>query len=54
MHDTTERNWCHLSFFHFKTYIHCRVPCTECKDCGAKQAKVPWARKCSGFTLLMD
>jgi transposase len=23
-------------------------------DCGVKQVKVPWARKCSGFTLLMD
>ena len=40
--------------FQFKTYLHCRVPRTECEDCGVKQVKVPWARKSSGFTLLMD
>ena len=54
MHDTIERTWRHLNFFQFKTYIHCRVPRTECKDCGVKQVKVPWSRKGSGFTLLMD
>ena len=54
VHDTIERTWRHLNFFQFKTYIHCRVPRTECEDCGVKQVKVPWARKGSGFTLLMD
>ena len=54
VHDTIERTWRHLNFFQFKTYIHCRVPRTDCEDCGVKQVKVPWARKGSGFTLLMD
>ena len=54
VHDTIERTWRHLNFFQFKTYIHCRVPRTDCADCGVKQVKVPWARKGSGFTLLMD
>ena len=54
VHDTIERTWRHLNFFQFKTYIHCRVPRTKCEDCGVKQVKVPWARKGSGFTLLMD
>jgi transposase len=54
VHDTIERTWRHLNFFQFKTYIHCRVPRTECEDCGVKQVKVPWSRKGSGFTLLMD
>jgi transposase len=54
VHDTIERTWRHLNFFQFKTYLHCRVPRTECEDCGVKQVKVPWARKSSGFTLLMD
>jgi len=54
VHDTIERTWRHLNFFQFKTYIHCRVPRTTCEDCGVKQSKVPWARKGSGFTLLMD
>lgn len=54
VHDTIERTWRHLNFFQFKTFIHCRVPRTKCEDCGVKQIKVPWARKGSGFTLLMD
>lgn len=54
VHDTIERTWRHLNFFQFKTYLHCRVPRTECEKCGVKQVKVPWARKSSGFTLLMD
>jgi len=54
IHDTIERLWRHLDFFQFKTYLHCRVPRTECEVCGVKQVKVPWARKSSGFTLLMD
>jgi transposase len=54
VHDTIERTWRHLNFFQFKTYLHCRVPRTECDKCGVKQIKVPWARKSSGFTLLMD
>jgi transposase len=52
--DTIERTWRHLNFFQFKTYIHCRVPRTICEDCGVKQSKVPWARKGSGFTLIME
>ena len=54
VHDTIERTWRHLNFFQFKTYVHCRVPRTTCEECGVKQAKVPWARRGSGFTLLMD
>jgi transposase len=54
IHDTIERTWRHLNFFEFKTYLHCHVPRTECESCGVKLVKVPWARKRSGFTLLMD
>jgi transposase len=54
VHDTIDRVWRHLDFFQFKTYMHCRVPRTNCDSCGIKQIKVPWARKGSGFTLLLD
>ncbi len=54
VHDTVEKVWRHLNFFENKTYIHCRVPRTKCGDCGVHQVGVPWARKQSGFTLLMD
>jgi transposase len=54
VHDTIDRTWRHLNFFQFKTYLHCRVPRTKCETCGVKLVKVPWARKGSGFSLLMD
>ena len=53
-YDTSEKTWRHLNFFQYKCYLHCRVPRVECKECGIHQAKVPWARKKSGFTLLME
>jgi transposase len=39
--------------FEYKTYLHCRVPRVKCGDCGVHQIEVPWARKQSGFTLLI-
>jgi len=54
VHDTIEKVWRHLNFFEYKTYIHCRVPRTKCGNCGVHLIEVPWARKQSGFTLLMD
>jgi len=53
-YDTSDKTWRHLNFFQYKCYLHCRVPRVECKKCGIHQVKVPWARKKSGFTLLMD
>lgn len=54
VHDTSEKIWRHLNFFQNKTYLHCRVPRVICNSCGVHQVIVPWARKQSGFTLLMD
>ena len=55
IHDTKDRVWRHLNFFQFKSYIHARVPRTECKKCGSiRLINVPWARRSAGFTLLMD
>ena len=54
IHDTVEKVWRHLNFFEYKTFLHCRVPRVKCRDCGVSQIEVPWARKQSGFTLLMD
>ncbi len=53
-HDTTERNWRHLNFFQYKAFLNARVPRIDCKDCGIKTVKVPWARPGSGFTLLFE
>jgi transposase len=53
-YDTKERVWRHLNFFQYKAYLHCRVPRIECTECGIHRIEIPWARKRSGFTLLMD
>jgi transposase len=54
VHDTKERTWRHLNFFQYETYIHARVPRTDCATCGVVQVEVPWARPGSGFTLLFE
>ena len=53
-YDTQEKEWRHLDFFQHKAFLHCRVPRVSCDECGIHQIKIPWARDCSGFTLLMD
>ena len=53
-YDTKEKVWRHLNFFQHKAFLHCRVPRVDCTQCGIHQIKIPWARKGSGFTLLMD
>ena len=55
IHDTKDKVWRHLNFFQFKAFIHARVPRTVCQKCGSiRLIDVPWARKSTGFTLLMD
>jgi len=55
IHDIRERTWRHLNFFQYKCYIHCQLPRIFCKSCEEiKDVDVPWARKGSGFTLLME
>lgn len=54
VHDTRDRTWRHLNFFQYETYIHARVPRTNCTTCGITQVEVPWARPGSGFTLLFE
>lgn len=54
VHDTKDREWRHLNFFQYETFIHSRVPRVSCEKCGIKQVEVPWARPGIGFTLLFE
>ncbi|MCQ8894410.1 MAG: transposase family protein [Methanolinea sp.] len=54
IHDTIEKEWRHLDFFQFRTYIHCRVPRVMCGKCRIRLIEVPWSRKSSGFTSLFE
>ena len=54
VHDTIEKEWRHLDFFQYPSYIHARVPRIECDQCGVIMIDVPWSRKMSAFTFLFD
>ncbi|HKL59918.1 MAG TPA: ISL3 family transposase [Sphaerochaeta sp.] len=54
VYDSNQKEWRHLNFFQYRCYIHARVPRVECKDHKVTLIEVPWARKGSGFTLLME
>lgn len=51
---TVEQTWRHLDTCQCRTYVHARLPRTDCKDHGVRQVPAPWAGKRSQFTLLMD
>jgi transposase len=54
IHDTKDRIWRHLDFFHYESYLHARVPRTKCKEHGVKLVDLPWSRQNTGFTLFFE
>lgn len=54
IHDYRPHTWRHLDFWQHKTYIHAEVPRVMCEDGHATVIDVPWARKGSGYTLLLE
>ena len=51
IHDrTNERIWRHLDTCQLKTFIHCRIPRTQCSKHKTKTMKVPWSEKMGHFT----
>ncbi len=44
-----ERQWCHLDLFHFKCFIHCRIPRVLTRE-GPKTIIIPWAAPSSRVT----
>ncbi len=55
VHDTKPQRWRHLDFFQHQAFIEARVPRVRCDACASvRMVDVPWARKNSGFTLLME
>ncbi len=53
-YDTEDKTWRHLNFFQYRCDLHCRVPRVTCPNCGVILVDIPWARKRSGFSLLME
>ncbi len=50
-YDTISKTWSHLNFFQYKTYIHARVPRTNCDKHGVHMVEVPWSRPRIRFHL---
>lgn len=53
-YDTAWKLWRHLNFFEYTTLVHAPSPRVTCPSCGIKQARLPWARRRSRFTLLFE
>ena len=52
--DFTEKGWRHLNFIQHHCYITAPVPRVKCPEHGVHLVEVPWARKGSAFTLLLE
>lgn len=52
VHDTMDMQQRHLNFFEYACHLRCKAPRIRTPDGKVKQVEVPWARVCSGFTLL--
>lgn len=51
-YDAEVKKWRHLDFWNWKTYMHARVPRTNCRTCKkVTQVPVTWSRPMSHFTL---
>jgi len=55
VHDVREKVWRHLNLFEYHCYVHCRTPRIFCPKCKKPcDIKIPWVRKGSGFSLMME
>jgi transposase len=54
VHDTKEKAWLRLDFFHLETFLHARVPRIKRIEHGVKLVNVPGTRQNSGFTFLFE
>jgi transposase len=54
-YDAEKKQWRHLDFWDWKTYMHARLPRVKCKVCNkVTQVPVKWARHLSHFTLSFE
>ena len=51
---SSERQWRILDSCQFKTFRHTSISRVNCPEHGVKQIRVPWAEKCSRFTILFE
>ena len=49
-----EREWRHMDFWQYHTYIHASIPRVECPEHGVLRVNVPWSRPRATFTYLFE
>jgi len=49
-----ERVWRHLDMWQAKTFIHARMPRTNCPEHGIRRVATPWAEPNSRFTMFFE
>ncbi len=54
IHDFRPHQWRHLDFWQHKTYLQADVPRIRCEGGHVHVLEVPWARKGSGYSLLLE
>ncbi|MEW6746764.1 MAG: helix-turn-helix domain-containing protein [Planctomycetota bacterium] len=51
---TEEQVWRHLDTCHCATFLHARLPPTNCATHGVRQIRAPWAEPRSDLTLRLE
>lgn len=55
IHDGKYREWRHLDFMQYKTYLNVKIPRTNCKECGILTLKeMPFGRMGSHYTFFLS
>ncbi len=54
VYDTQEKNWRHLNFFQYKTYLTANMPHIKCGNCGIHPGNISWTRSSGGCTLRFE
>ena len=55
VHDGSYREWRHLDFMQYKTYLNVKIPRTKCEDCGILTLKeMPFGRMGSHYTFFLN
>jgi transposase len=55
IHDKREeRVWRDTDSCHYKTFIHCKMPRSDCEEHGVRTMEVPWSTKLSRFTKYFE
>lgn len=53
-YDTTSKQWRHVDFFHYQTFLRGPVPRVRCPSCGIRKAVLAWVRVHQRMTVAFE